>query len=308
MDSTGSARLELAYHALNRSYGNPYVLQLTKRGFYSEVNNVITQMMFALSLRRRLIVDQTRFNDLRWNDFYRSFLPDSDGPLPHLDEESIIRDYRAPMFGAAKRWLAQVHQEGARVEVARLEISGTAFDLRRALMAAFCAPRQSVARKIERTMQTLGLEPGKFAALHVRRGDKIRSHVSSTGRILDPEGEDTPAAMYAEALSRYGGGVSDVFVLTDDTTYIDRLHAAAPSLRLHALASPDDAGHGQAEFNSRAPHRKRADIEQLLIEVEIAARSAPFIGPYKSNVSRHIVNRHMRPEACHTIDSRTVCM
>jgi hypothetical protein len=308
MTPTNFARLELAYHELNRSYGNPYVLHLTERGFYSEVNNVITQMMFALAQERRLIVDQSRFNDLRWNDFYRSFLPDGGDQMPRLDEASIIRDHHAPMFDAAKRWLERLRREGLRVDIPRLGISGTAFEIRRALMAAFCAPRHSVARKVERTMRTLGLESGKFAALHVRRGDKIRSHVRAGGRIANPEGEDTPASAYVEALRNHGSAVRSVFVLTDDASYVAQLRVAAPALQFYTLAAPDDAGHGEAEFNARAPHRKRSDIERLLVEVEIAAHSAPFIGPYKSNVSRHIVNRHMRPEACHTIDSRTVCM
>ncbi len=101
----------------------------------------------------------------------------------------------------------------------------------------------------------------------------------------------------------YAPDVADVFVLTDDYAFLQLLQEADRRLRFHTLCPPSQRGHRQAAFNAQPVDKKREDIGRLLVEVEIAIVSSPFLGGFRSNVARHITTVHTDPGVCHSIDS-----
>jgi hypothetical protein len=290
--------LEAAYHQLNRSYDRPLVFFLSNRGFFSEVTNLITAMVLALVEKRRLVVGQARFNGYRWQDFFQTALPDAEGErLVVNDQSAIIQGIYSPAFTEMRDWLTGLWNRGATLDLPEIGVSGSVFDVKRALNGAFCIPRRQMRRDAHREMKRLGLVPGQFAALHVRRGDKIRPESGV------PEGQATTPAAYVDAIRAHVPGAKDIFVLTDDFPFLQLLREADRSLRFHTLCPPEQRGHHQFDFNARPVAKKREEINRLLTEVEIATVSSAFLGGFQSNVARHITTVHAHPEDCHSVDN-----
>jgi hypothetical protein len=156
--------------------------------------------------------------------------------------------------------------------------------------------------------RALGLRPREFAAIHVRRGDKIEGehYIDASGKKTHgtPEGEMTPLSIYIDLIREHGREVSTIFVMTDDYRAVEELRDLVPPLQVRTLCSENALGYRNDQFYRR-PHAERIQsIEGLLAEVRIASQSALFLGPYKSNLSLFVANVHWDPTRCVSVDSQ----
>jgi hypothetical protein len=139
-----------------------------------------------------------------------------------------------------------------------------------------------------------------FAAFHVRRGDKTGGYVVGTERVI--EGESTPPSTYLRLLRRNAPDIRTVFVMTDDYRVVDGFRIAYPQYDFVSTCLADARGYHQDAFAALNVHQKELAVEQLLVETSIAARSALFLGGFKSNVSRFVPLWHTNPEVCLSVD------
>ena len=301
------------YRACNDSFADPLIFRLTRRGFFSEVIGLLNAIAYGLLSQRRIHVDQSTFGGLAWRDFFSTTIPPA-APIANVDPDWVIDGVHFPHFSTIRREIAGLWKRGQRVDIDALGFRQVdIFTLRRELANLFCVPldRRSEAasshwRRFDSValdlVRRLALTPEGYAAMHVRRGDKILGYRSRSG-ALTIEGEDVPLGHYLDVIRDRAPGIDSVFVLTDDYGVIEELGAMEHGCRVVTLCPPDERGHDAARFNGYPVGRKRRTIERLLAEAQIASQSALFVGGYKSNVARFIVNVHRDGARCVSIDS-----
>jgi len=256
---------------------------------------------------------------MRWSDFYAAQLPGSipgDGPV---DPDWVITDVSKPHFATIRKQIGSLWDAGHTLDLHSLGLLHLdVFAFRRILAQAFCgqAARRSLARRLStldlgclgaRRRKDLRLTPRDYVAIQVRRGDKIESYdvVNAAGRRVPaaPEGELTPMSAYLELVRQHAPQANTVFVMSDDYRAVEEFQNLAPDLRVATRCQARARGHRTTGFNRRLVGARLRDIDLLLEEVRIAAQSAFFLGPYKSNVSRFVANIHWRPTHCLCVDS-----
>jgi hypothetical protein len=271
------------------------VFKLTRRGFYSEVNNLLNAVTYSLATRRRLIVDETDFEGLRWTEFFSACLPSAPASvIQTVAPEWVIEGGGARHFWTISTWAAQRHRDRLPVSLPTLGIFGHLFSVKRSLAAVLTAPRH-------KAMLPEGLVP-PFAAFHIRRGDKVNGYL--VGDELVIEGDNVPSSAYVDMLERKAPNVRSIFVMADDHRSVDELRAVAGSRRVFTLCSPSEQGYKQSDFSANTLQNKADCLQRLLQETQIAASSAVFIGGFKSNVARFVPLWHRDPRMCFSIDGQ----
>ncbi len=289
------------YLELNRSHGKPFMFHLSRRGFFSELNMLMNAVIFGLVERRTLVVREARFNDLRWGDYFATQLPQLNGfTWSDIDAASHVRE-KSDFFYTLLGWIRERGHD--HFDIPGLDLSGGLIEVRRRLYPMFCSIQPKILSKAQMYMTSNDLVEGDFCAAHIRRGDKIAKRPKN-GRMWS-EGDDTPPEKYVELMRAHAPGTKHVFVLTDDYWAVEQLKDPSYGLRVSSLCPPEIGGHDQPTFNAQPVEWRRAVVERLLVETQIAAQSGFFTGGFKSNVARYVATIHSNPGRCISADSRT---
>ncbi len=122
-------------------------------------------------------------------------------------------------------------------------------------------------------------------AMHVRWGDKVGDVGTNP-----PEAAKIRLDTFARAVSCYYGASpipALVFVATDDMRAVDQLRALlGPDFEVLSLATQEDRGHLQREWNEMSEERRWQDTLRLWAEVELLAQAELFAGDDSSNIWR----------------------
>ena len=286
------------YTQVNSGYGDPFLYSLTKRGFYSEINNLLNVVLYGLVSRRKLIIDQSHFagGDLVWSDLYKSDLP-----LLEVDSYKsihpawIITGHSSPGFkeigSSVRRW----HRYKRFFFLKPYGFHKNVFAAKRYLARSLCQP-------LRPAKETYTLS-GDYAAIHIRRGDKVNGYISSSGNMI-VEGDDCPLGDYLACIRNTSPSVKLIFVMTDQYEVVQSLRSMAPELEIFTLCQNREKGYVQSEFNLLKKQEKVLAIKRMILEVEIASNSQIFFGCYKSNVSRFVTLVHKNPSRCFSVDSQ----
>lgn len=284
------------YLAINASFPNPFLFALTNRGFYSEINNLLNAILFGLATKRRLFVDQSGFADgqLQWSDLYSSELPWSTiEHRPKIDSHWMSLGVQSEGFEAinapVNRWFRWRRFFFSR----SYGYLGSTRAAKGYLARLFCRPRV--------LLPCPGSLSTPYAAIHVRRGDKVAGY-DADGRFL-VEGDDVPLVSYLQLIRKKAPKVRNLFVMTDDYRVIQGLRSIDETFQIHSFCPPTELGYTQLAFQDLSSSSKTDAIRRLIAEVEIASQSQAFVGCYKSNVSRYIVQVHAHPDRCFSVDA-----
>lgn len=142
-----------------------------------------------------------------------------------------------------------------------------------------------------------------FAAIHVRRGDKLEGYSDGNDRLII-EGDHIDPRTYVDKLMFESPEIKSIFIMTDDYRMVDELKQVGRDYLIHTFCSPEETGYRQPEFLPLNPARKTESVQRLIAEVQIAAASSIFLGGYKSNVARFVPLWHACPERCFSVDSQ----
>lgn len=285
------------YISINSRNSNPFLFSLTNRGFYSEVNNLLNAILYGLVTKRQLVVDQSRFanGDLVWSNLYNSSLPlVTEDLLKTVHPDWIITDNHSPGFSRLSHSIDQWHRRKRFFLSRSYGFYRSVFAAKRYLASQFCQPLALVER------DSL---PQPYAAIHVRRGDKVDGYLSRKGKVII-EGENSPLRDYMSVIRRQAPRLKCLFVMTDDYRVIHELKLIEPDLEIVTFCQDTEQGYKQTEFSTLEQETKTSSIRRLISEVEIASHSQVFVGCYKSNVSRYIALVHKNPQRCSSIDGQ----
>jgi hypothetical protein len=154
-------------------------------------------------------------------------------------------------------------------DIAELGISGNLRDAARVIVNMVYRFNQPTREAVATQLASLSL-PARYAAIHVRRGDK------------SVECSETPDEAYLDKLDAHSE-LKDVFIFTDDYTVVERLRAKRPDLRFHTLAGEEQRGYFHAEFVARSCEAKQRDLIMMLASVEAMARADLTVGTFTTN-------------------------
>lgn len=281
------------YLALNENFCSPFVFSLTKRGFYSEANNLLNAVMYGLQKKRRLIVDESQSDIADWTKFFASRLPTT----AQLSTAEVSKDWTITSAGHAnfvriRRFAERRHRFHVPIYIPDLEIFGRVLQVKRLLAAMLTRPHRE-------SELLAGLAP-EFAAFHIRRGDKTNGY--RVGEKLIIEGDSVHPQAYLTMLADKAPDIKSIFVMTDDFSVVGELSELARGYDVISMCKPHQRGYSQNHFSGLSTVEKANDLHSLIAETQIAAASSIFIGGYKSNVARFIPLWHFSPRMCFSID------
>ncbi len=284
------------YLEVNASFGSPFVYSLTRRGFYSEINNLLNAVIFGLAHKRQLIVDQSQFDDLDWQCLFATELPFVSAALTErVPAEWIISGIHSPNFRKIRQWAKWRHNIRIPLWFPQMRIWGSMFDVKREIAQALTRPL------VAATVPAGLTEP--FAAIHIRRGDKTDGYMDGKQQLII-QGDDVDPRTYIDMLMLKSPEIKSIFVMTDNYSMIEDLKQAGPDYSISTLCHPEEMGYYQPAFSSLEPVQKADRIQRLIAETQIAAASSIFLGGYKSNVARFVRLSHAHPDRCLSVDSQ----
>ncbi len=281
------------YLTLNESFGSPFVFCLTKRGFYSEANNLLNAVMYGLQKKRRLIVDESQSDIADWTKFFASRLPTTATlSIADVPTEWNIAGAKHANFAKIRNFAERRHRFHLPIYVSDMGMLGRVLQVKRLLAAIITRP--AAACEVP-----AGLAP-KFAAFHIRRGDKTNGY--RVGRKLVIEGDSILPHAYLAMLARKAPDIKSIFVMTDDFTVVEEISQVGRGYNVITLCQSHQRGYSQDRFSSMSPVEKADDLKSLIAETQIAAASSIFIGGFKSNVARFVPLWHSNPSMCFSVD------
>jgi hypothetical protein len=288
--------------AVATAAGEAVRYRLSNRGFFSEFNILAYACADCLARGRTLYVDE-RKSEIPWRSLFDRFPPGA-GELDASRHAAVIElsskgDDSA--WRAMRRSVRDACLERRPVAAPGLGFSGPFDELVFSAADDLFRPAADLAAQAERARRELGLEPGAFAAVQMRRGDKTEGYLNGRGELV-VETAATPFADYAERLEEVAPGLREVLVLTDDYGAFEQACASHPHHRLRTLCAPHERGYHHAEHLARPADARLADLRRLIVSVMLARRSAAFVGTFWSNLSTAICMLHADRSRCVAID------
>ncbi|MGN0282247.1 MAG: glycosyl transferase [Prevotella sp.] len=135
--------------------------------------------------------------------------------------------------------------------------------------------------------------PVKYIAIHVRRGDKIR-----TGEM---DFLDLP--IYMDKLREFLHISRNVYIATDDVSIIQYFQKEFKQHDINLYYNADNVQNGFDEktYNLKSKKTKRDDVLNILFDMDIMIHSSFFIGTFSSNVGK-VVPLYLGLDNCCSID------
>ena len=146
-------------------------------------------------------------------------------------------------------------------------------------------------RRVDALVDRAGIE-GEFAALHIRRGDKVTAYSAKHPKEADFIGA-------ADYLAKVPASCPSVLVLTDDYAAVEEVRSLTDR-RVYYLG--DAARSGNRTMERLENPWSDGEVDELLAEVELAVRASVFVGTMSSNLSRYVAMRRGTLETSHTLD------
>lgn len=275
-----------------------FVYALGDSGVYSEVNNLLLAHAYVEVMGGRLMIDSRSWCgsvDRGWADYFSSGRAVT-RLVPVLNNHRGARMPWRWRWGIARwvRLLPSYWMEMRDPAFWRRRLPDQMgwdelFAMKQRALAELYRFTPEVALEVQAMSAALQL-PSHYAAVHIRRGDKI-----SVGEM-----ENIPIARYAGQLDFLA--CDDIFVATDDHEALQEFMQAMPvGVRVHSLCLASCQGYLQQSFNAAAPEVRRGEIMRLLAEVELLSGAQRMVCSFSSNVSRFVALRLGR-ENCLSLD------
>ncbi len=288
------------------SSGRPWArYKITGRGFFSEFNILAFAYAYCLVRGRDLAIDVSKTAG-PWRQLFPD-LPAGIAARRAQGGDEISLESKAPDWSWNPQWMAMRQEvrdgclHGTRVSVPSLGFEGSYSEL--AVLAArmLFKPNPDLVRRAAAAKRGLGLDGIPYAAVQLRRGDKVEGYDNGKGQFV-VETQVADFAAYAECLAKLAPGIGDIFVITDDYTSVEEARAGYPHLRFHTLCEPHERGYFHVAQQGASAEVKLANLEKLLITVIIAQGSDAFVGTYWSNLSIGVYLVHPHQDRCAAMD------
>lgn len=286
------------------------IYNLGRRGFFSEINNMILAKIFAQKNNYEFEV-----NSFYWNCRYKEGLRDyfelhflennnilsaqqtrSDQKfviLPHnahdlfyniiyvfnyiymLFNKNIILGNTIFSYLRTKEFILSINQEEYKSEIRNL------LNYNKKLMCYY-----------EKRIKELGLSE-KYIGVHIRRGDKI-----TTGEM-----KNIPIKQYIDSI--LASNIKSIYIATDDISVISKIKDSINRKDINIFYNTNSFNNGfnEGSFNHSNKKARYSETIELLFDVYVLSKATYFIGTYSSNLSR-VIPCFINENNCKSLDEK----
>jgi hypothetical protein len=269
------------------------VYHLTDRGFYSEINSLISGYIYAQRKGYEFQVE-SKDSPLYFSEgFYHYF--EATPPLPPSRQDPAVERIEAKGMGC--KIFNQIRSEAY------------TFQEKQKAFSKILTLTEPTHHKIQRKIKSLNL-PRHYTALHVRRGDKIGEKKAWTSKSGQHESERYEIADYFAPLKTNKNitlsEIENVFIMTDDYKVIQEFSAfllkLKSAIQIYTMCNPESDGHSTIDRLVEKNYFAEDEVIELLSEIEIVRKSEYFLGSFKSNLARYVKLIHDCPDNCLSVD------
>jgi len=255
---------------------------LTNRGLFSEINNMINGYIWAKRRGYGFVVNSSE-SRLYFSQGFTYFFKTIDDDHIKPQHVFLVEGVRCPNFRAIRS-------------------EKISFETKRKVTRSILEYTDHVRTKINHRIEDANL-PSSYCVLHIRRGDKVNEkptrHEAESKRFeVDEYFSKLPRTM----------GLTDIFVMTDNYAVIGEIneYVSLNSLntKIHHFCDSTMDGHATNDRMKKNNFFNSSEVINLLAECEIAKNSEYFICTFSSNVGRYIKLIHKKPENCISLDSK----
>lgn len=271
------------------------VYSLGRRGFFSEINNLVLAKIYAEDNRLAFTANSYYWNcrkKLGMRDYFSNDIeevscllsaqiPRTEPRLnllsmnPHIWFGNLV--YLNNMYFKFKHKNVILGSEIYGIIRSDEFMQNIPAERFRAEIRDLMQFNQGIKKQFGYEFARLGL-PDCFLGVHIRRGDKI-----TTGEMKAIDLE-----VYADAIEK--SGYKSIYVATDDIESVlylrDKLKKNG--LSIYYNSTLDQVGFSEGSFNHKSRTNRFTDTITLLFDVYCLSKSNHFIGTYSSNLSRVI--------------------
>ena len=279
-----------AYNDLNKSFRKKYVFTFgPEGGFYSEFNNMVSAIIYCLKHQYQFILytGNSQFTISKgWEDFFEPFVTTTNSSFHKRFNKRItgikVRLKYYPQWYLFKILNRQTyltyelfHKFTAlefyqdQFDFPELGIKGNFKEASREITKMIYRFNTSTETEIQKSISNLKL-PAKYAAMHIRKGDK------------DTEFELVPNEIYMNELQNLSD-LNHIYIFTDDYTVIEFLQKEYPHIHFYTLVNPNERGYVHSDFKKMDRSKKMTDLIKLFASIRIMSAAQITIGTYTTN-------------------------
>lgn len=287
------------YNDINNSFRKKLIFHVgTGAGFYSEINGMLTAMLYCYVHRIRFILyadDATFAGGNGWNEFFESFCPQSHDKLNHkyngrsnqrhtdsfycagqvlLKFRNRVQYLTGDIFG--KACLGNYSKEITYVKWAEFGIDGNINQEFAKLKNVALRYNEKTFQEIKSRIRELHL-PAHYYSVQFRGGDK-------TLEVVNPMDVDCVIERMKKSVEK----IDNLFIFTDDFTYVEDIKEKCPEWNLYTLTREDEHGYNNAVFQKLKWNLKRKEMIKLFAMTEICLHSDIHFGCEVACVDEYI--------------------
>lgn len=298
------------YRQLNEGRKRKLVFQLTFRGFASEINNLLSAILYCLEHQIELILYSrgwTAAHRRGWTDYFLPFCRETANPLFYRPCAITAEGWHVQGLDLIQKTLCRNHLNahdlwpdfcsreflGKTFSIPELDICGDVFQAKQQILRMMYRLNDEIGNTIQ-DVQSKRNDPRPYVALHVRRGDKVAPQTK--------EAEAVALDQYVACIQKTVPHAEDIFLATDDYRVVEEFRRICPSRwRISTFCKPAETGYCNVRFSRESRSVKKRRMEALLLDLHFLVGSQLFIGTYSSNIAR-LVALFKGRENCRSLD------
>lgn len=280
------------YNEINHSFKQKCIFKVGKsQGFFSEINNMIYAMLYCLEHKIKFILTSTNANfapEKGWEEFFLPFCEQIDSDFHACNynvryqkqvKKSIRKRFKIFVYKLFNRTLltqdifTKVYPDymDKHIDIPQLGLQGRTNDIIKPFAEIVWRFNSQTQSEIDEVIASFKL-PEKYAAMQMRRGDKVTIHGTMTA---------TPDE-YMEEFKKLSN-LKDILLLCDDYDDVKHLIDNYKDYRFYTICKPDEHGYSNAAFQDLSWDKKRSKTVELFATIDAMTRAEIFLGTEIAN-------------------------
>jgi len=301
-----SEELVESYRKLNSGKEKTLVFQLTKRGFFSEVNNMILAILFCLDHGIEFVLYSKSWSagtDKGWCDYFLPFCHESSNILFSRRQSYRITGRREHVLHSFQKVCLRNYLSSHDIwpmmrdddflkqyfVIPELGIDGDIFHAKQVLLQMVYRYNSEISCALK-DYDRRASEISPFVGMHIRRGDKVK------------EANPVSIQQYVEKISDIIPDARQIFIFSDDYQVLKEFTALAPNeWSITSFCNSEANGYTNKIFNNQCGVEKKKQMLAFLADIHMLRKCDKFIGTYSSNVARAIA-LFLGKDKCYSLD------
>ena len=288
------------YNEINNSFSKKIIYHVgSYAGFHSEVDAMMQCMLYCYKHQIKFILyaDDANFaGGYGWEEFFEPFCE-----MNHdeLNKKYNIRFYSSnPLLKLIETKRANKLKKYNKVDYLTQDIFRTAISKKVSTVEQIEWP------ELEINGPTF-YEFGKIADFALRYNDKTRKEVDDIiaslnltneyysvqlrgGDKLGEKGVVNNITTVANRIKEHSGDINNLFVLSDDYSYVEEISKLLPNTKIYTLCDKNDKGYDNNKFNASDWSYKRKKMVNLFAMIDICLQSKLHFGNSTSCINNYI--------------------